>query len=118
MHLTLIRRVVLWAIFRVMPRAVRRKVLDREHVVIEWRITGRRDGRQDVRQLVIEEGAARVLRGEPREADLGLMMDGATFLLLATGNASGPALYARGKLELYGDIWLAMRLPRFFAVRR
>ena len=45
------------------------------------------------------------------------MMDGSTFLLLATGNASGPRLYAGGKLELYGDVWLAMRLPRFFAVR-
>jgi len=109
---------VLWAIFRAMPRAVRRKVLEREEVVIEWRITGRRDGRQDVRQLVIEDGRARLLHGEPLEADLGLMMDGGTFLLLATGNASGPHLYASGKLELYGDIWLAMRLPRFFAVRQ
>jgi SCP-2 sterol transfer family len=118
MHLPLIRRVVLWAIFRVMPRAVRRKVLERERVVIEWRITGRRDGRQDVRQLVIEDGVALVVRGEPREADLGLMIDGGDFLLLATGNASGPVLYARGKLEFWGDLWLAMRLPRFFAVRR
>ena len=98
MHRPLIRRLVLWAIFRVMPRAVRRKVLEREQVVIEWRITGRRDGRQDVRQLVIEDGRAAAVRGEPREADLGLMMDGATFLLLATGNASGPKLYVRGKL--------------------
>jgi hypothetical protein len=113
----LIRRLVLWGIFRAMPRAVRRKVLAREHVVIEWRITGRRDGRQDVRQLVIEDGRALVLQGEPREADLGLMMDGGTFLLLASGNASGPKLYARGQLELYGDLWLAMRLPRFFALR-
>jgi predicted lipid carrier protein YhbT len=117
MHRPVIRRLVLWAIFRLMPRAVRRKVLERERVVIEWRITGRRDGRQDVRQLVIEDGAAQVVRGEPRQADLGLMMDGATLLLLATGNASGPALYVRGRLELYGDVWLAMRLPRFFALR-
>jgi len=117
MHRPLIRRLVLWGIFRVMPRVVRRKVLEREEVVIEWRITGRRDGRQDVRQLVIEGGRAQLLPGEPREADVGLMMDGGTFVLLATGNASGPRLYLGGKLELYGDVWLAMRLPRFFAVR-
>jgi putative sterol carrier protein len=117
MHRPTIRRLVLWAIFRAMPRAVRRKALARENVVVEWRITGRRDGRQDVRQLVIEEGAACVLRGEPRDADLGLMMDGGTFLLLATGKASGPVMFASGKVELYGDPWLAMRLPRFFAVR-
>jgi hypothetical protein len=118
MHRPLIRRLVLGAIFRAMPRAVRRKALERECAVIEWRITGRRDGRQDVRQLVIEDRAARVLRGEPRDADLGLMMEGGDFLLLAAGKASGPVLYAKGALELYGDVWLAMRLPRFFSLRQ
>ena len=35
------RRFLLGLVFRAMPRAVRRKALEREHVVIEWRITGR-----------------------------------------------------------------------------
>ena len=117
MHRPGVRRLVLWAIFRLMPRAIRRRALERERVVIEWHITGRPDGRHDVRQLVIEDGAALVLRGQPRDPDLVLTLDGEPFLLLATGRASGPKLYLRGAIGLDGDPWLAMRLPRLFALR-
>ena len=107
-------RMLLGLVFRVMPRAIRRRALEREEVVIEWRITGRPDGRHDVRQLVIEGGEATLEIGEPREADLILIADAASFLLLATGNASGPKLYVGGKLSFEGDPWLAMRLPKLF----
>jgi putative sterol carrier protein len=110
------RRTLLWLIFSAMPRAIRRKALEREQAVIEWRITGRPDGRHDVRQLVVEDGAAAVVRGEPREADLTLTMDGVAFLLLATGNAAGTKMFVRGEVAIDGDPWLAMRLPRFFGV--
>ena len=112
------RRAVLGGIFRAMPRVVRRKALEREQAVIEWRITGGGDPDPDVRQLVIEEGGARVLPGMPREPDLAFTTDGVTFLLLATGNADGPALFVRGDLTFEGDPWLAMRLPRIFAAPR
>ena len=112
------RRIVLGTIFRVMPRAVRRKALERERTVIEWRIGGRGDGRDDVRQLVIEDGAAALLEGEPREADLVLMLDGVVFLLLATGNANGAELFVRGEIKFEGDPWLAMRMPKMFAFGR
>jgi predicted lipid carrier protein YhbT len=112
------RRVLLWTVFNVMPRVIRRKALERERVVIEWRITGGPDGRHDVRQLVIEGGAAVVLRGEPREPDLTLTIDGVDFLLLVTGNASGPNLFVRGDVAVEGDPWLAMRLPRLFGASR
>jgi putative sterol carrier protein len=98
-----------------MPRAVRQRVLEREQAVVEWRITGRADGRPDVRQLVIEEGAAAVVRGEPREADLTVTMEATHFLELAAGGANGAAMFVRGEIEIDGDPWLAMRLPRFFA---
>ena len=110
------RRALLWAIFRAMPRAVRRKALERERVVIEWHVTGRPDGRHDVRQLVIEQGAAAVLDGQPREPDLAIELDGVDFLLLTTGNASGSALFVDGRVEIDGDPWLAMRMPSLFAI--
>jgi predicted lipid carrier protein YhbT len=94
---------------------VRRRALEREQAVIEWRITGRRDGRPDVRQLVLE-GTAGVIPGGPREPDLTFTIDGVDFLLLVTGNASGPTLFVRGDIEIDGDPWLAMRLPRLFAI--
>lgn len=110
------RRWLLRAVFTAMPRAVRHRALEREEAVIEWRVTGRPDGRQDVRQLVIEDGAALLLEGEAREPDLRLTIDGVDFLLLATGNASGATLFVRGRVDVDGDPWLAMRLPRLFAV--
>ncbi len=109
------RRALLWAVFRAMPRAVRRKALERERVVVEWHVTGRRDGKHDVRQLVIEEGGAVVLEGQTREADLAIELDGVDFLLLTTGNASGQTLFVDGRVEIDGDPWLAMRMPRLFA---
>lgn len=108
------RRMLLGIVWRAMPRAVRRKSRERERAVIEWRITDRPDGRHDVRQLVIGDGAATLVPGEPHEADLILFADGASFLLLATGNANGPKLYAQGKINFEGDPFLAMRLPRLF----
>jgi predicted lipid carrier protein YhbT len=112
------RRATLWLVFREMPRYVRQKALEREQAVVEWRLTGRRDGRPDVRQLVIEDGHASVLRGEPREADLELTVSAADLLLLASRDADGGALFLRGELQVDGDPWLAMRLPRFFGRRR
>jgi predicted lipid carrier protein YhbT len=109
------RRAVLWVIFRAMPRLVRRRALERENVVVEWRITGRADGGRDVRQLVIEDGAAAV-HGAQREPDLTVTIDGVDFLLVATGNASAPTLFVRRELEIDGDPWLALRLPRLFAL--
>jgi predicted lipid carrier protein YhbT len=110
------RRAVLWAFFRAMPRAVRRRALERERAVIEWHLTGRTDGKPDVRQLLIEDGAAADLDGQPREPDLTLSLDAVDFLLLATGNAPGTALFVEGRIDVDGDPWLAMRLPRLFAL--
>ena len=108
------RRVLLGLIFTAMPRAVRRSARERERVVIEWRVTGRRDGRPDVRQLAIADGSAVLVPGEPREPDLVIIVGAVDLLLLATGNASAPALFVRGELEIDGDPWLALRLPTLF----
>lgn len=110
------RRALLGLVFTAMPRAVRSRALEREDAVIEWRVTGRPDGRQDVRQLVITDGAAALVEGENREPDLRLTIDAVDFLMLATGNASGATLFVRGRVDVDGDPWLAMRLPRLFAV--
>jgi hypothetical protein len=108
------RRMALATVFWVMPRTIRRRALERETVVIGWRVTGRPAGGADVRQLVIEDGAATVLRGEPREADLELTMDGVTFLLVTTGNGSPATMFVRGQIAFDGDPWLAMRLGKVF----
>jgi predicted lipid carrier protein YhbT len=108
------RRALLWALFTAMPRAVRRRALERERLVIEWRVATAGEARHEVRQLVIENSSAVVVQGEPREPDVSLTVGAADLLLLATGNASGPTLFVQGRLQIDGDPWLAMRLPRLF----
>lgn len=110
------RRVVLGAIFWAMPRAVTRRARAKELLAVTWRITGRRDARADLRQLLIEDGAAVVLKGEPREADLELTLDGVAFVLLATGNVSPQQMYLREEIEVTGSPWVALRLGRAFGV--
>ncbi len=110
------RRAVLGTIFWAMPRAVSRRALAKERLAVTWRITGRRDGRADLRQLLIEDGAAVVLKGEPREADLELTLDGVAFVLLATGNASPQRMYLSEEIQLDGSPWVALRLGRVFRV--
>jgi SCP-2 sterol transfer family protein len=109
------RAAILWVLFKAMPHAIRRRALEREQAVIEWRISGRRDGGHDVRQLVIEDGEAFVLPGDKREENLILIVDGVALILLATGNASGPNQFVAGNVDIKGDPWLAMRLPNLFA---
>lgn len=118
MSASLGRRIVLGGIFHAMPRAVRRKALDRERAVIEWRITGGGSPEPCVRQLVIGDGSAGLLVGTPHPPDVTFTIDGVTFLLLATGHADGAALYVRGDIAFEGDPWLAMRLPKIFAAPR
>ena len=110
------RRLLLGLIFTAMPRAVRRSAREGERVVIEWRVTGRRDGHPDVRQLVIGDGSAALFPGEQRDPDLVITVGGVDLLLVATGNASAPALFVRGELEIDGDPWLALRLPTLFGL--
>jgi hypothetical protein len=114
-----LRRVaVLGAIFWAMPRAVTRKSLEREkRLIIEWRISGRKDGRQDIRQLVIEDGAAVVVEGEPRDSDLAILMDGATFLRVVTANANPAELFAKGQVQIWGDPTVGLRLGKVFGRR-
>ena len=108
------RRLLLGLVFRAMPQAVSRRARERENIVIGWHITGRPDGRADLRQLVIGDGSAELVDGEPHDADLEISMDGADLMLVATGNAFAPALFLRERIELEGDLMLAARMEGIF----
>ena len=112
------RGAVLGTIFWAMPRAVTRKAREREkRLIVEWRISGRKDGRQDVRQLVIEDGVADVVEGEPRDSDLAILMEGATFLRVVTANANPAELFAKGEIQIWGDPTVGLKLGKVFGRR-
>ena len=82
--------------------------------VVEFWVTGRRGGRSENWQLVIEDGRCRATDELERDPDLTIEIEGAPFLKLVTGNVGGPALFLKGDLQLDGDLMLATQLPRAF----
>lgn len=113
-----IRRTALRIVFAYMPRVLSRRRIEKEGtVVVEWRITGRPDGQIDLRQLVIDDGTAVVVPGDPLEEDLAVTVDLVDVLLLGTGNANGAAMFMKGDISIDGDPWLAMRLPQLFGFK-
>jgi putative sterol carrier protein len=108
------RQLLLRQIFRVMPRRVDRAEAAGLDAVVEFRVTGRRDGGVDIWQLQIEAGRPRSVRDGDAEPTLVVETDGVTFLRLVTGAANAPAQILRGRIKLGGDVLFATELPRYF----
>ena len=87
-----------------------------QDAVIHWTITGRPDGGEDRREVVIADGrcsASAELRSDPRVT---LKLDGLDFLKLVTGNANGPALFMSGKLKIEGDLMFSAQIQSMFTI--
>jgi putative sterol carrier protein len=112
-----LRRVVLEGIFWQMPLHLDRRKATAVNAAIRWRITGRRDGGDDVYDLVLADGRARVKRGGRDEAPrLTITIDGAEFLRVAVGSSNPVNAYLGGKLALRGDVMQAARLTMLFRI--
>lgn len=103
------RGALLWQIFRtIRQRAQPDRRLD---AVVEFRITGRRDGGVDRYQLTLADGRCRKSRRDEPSPALTLELEPAAFLRLVGGTASAQRLLIAGKLKLRGDLTVAMALP-------
>ena len=101
--------VLLWQIFRTI--AQRAQPDARVEAVVEFRITGRRDGRISRYQITLINGRARASRGTGPAPALTLELEPVAFLRLVGGTASPQRLLIMGKLKLRGDLILALALP-------
>ena len=114
---TPLRRLALEAIFWQMPRHLDRRRAAAVEAAIRWRISGRADGGEDVYDLVLADGRARVKRGGRAEAPrLTITIDGAEFLRVAVGSSNPVNAYLGGKLALRGDVMQAARLTMLFRI--
>ena len=104
-----LRGVVLWQIFRTIRQ--RAQPDTRVDAVVEFRITGRRDGGIDRYQLALIDGRGRRPRRDARRPALTLELEPVAFLRLVGGTASAERLLIAGKLKLRGDLLLALALP-------
>ena len=101
--------VVLWQIFRTI--AQRAQPDARVEAVVEFRITGRRDGGISRYQIALINGRGRASRGGGPGPALTLELEPIAFLRLVGGTASPQRLLIAGKLKLHGDVILALALP-------
>jgi putative sterol carrier protein len=109
------RRILLWQIFRTMRR--RAQPDPRMAAVVEFRISGRRDGGVDRYHVTFTDGRCRSSPGA-RSPDLTLELEPVAFLHLVTGIGSPQRLLLTGKLKLRGDLMLALALPRVLRLPR
>jgi putative sterol carrier protein len=111
------RRMILDGIFWQMPQHLDRRGAAGLNTVVQWRITGRADGRTDAYRLTIADGRARVRRGSTDpDARVTITLTGAEFLRLVTGLADPMQAYFGGRIQLAGDIMLAARLQSLFRI--
>ena len=94
----------MWLIFRTIRQ--RAQPDTRVNAVVEFRITGRRDGGVDRYRLALAGG-----RLAGHEPELTLELEPVAFLRLAGGTASPQRLLITRKLKLHGDLMLALALP-------
>jgi hypothetical protein len=99
----------LWQIFRTIRQ--RAQPDRRLNAIVEFRITGRRDGGIDRYRLTLAEGRCRRSRRRGRRPALTLELEPVAFLRLVGGTASPQRLLIAGKLKLRGDLMLALALP-------
>lgn len=104
-----LRGLLLWQIFRTISQ--RAEPEKRVNAVVEFRITGRRDGGDDRYQLALTDGRCRTSRHGLRRPALTLELEPVAFLRLVGGTASPQRLLLAGKLKLRGDLILALALP-------
>jgi SCP-2 sterol transfer family protein len=104
-----LRAVLLWQIFRTIRQ--RAQPDTRVDAVVEFRITGRRDGGIDRYQLRLVDGRGSRPRRDARRPALTLELEPVAFLRLVGGTTSAERLLIAGKLKVRGDLLLALALP-------
>lgn len=111
-----IREVILDEVFRRFPEYVDSAKTANARGAIEWKITGRQDGRYDRYLVAFDHGEVRAGRELDAKPRLTIRLDGVDFLKLATGNANPTMSFIRGRLRLQGDVAFAAQLPGLFRI--
>jgi hypothetical protein len=118
---TPLRRVVLDALFRGVPRVLDGTRAGEVTSTVRCHVTGRPDGGFDVYWLEVEQGSWRARRGTPAsdggavaEPELTITVDGTELVRLACRSSSPIQAYLSGKLRASGNPIVAARLGNLF----
>jgi SCP-2 sterol transfer family len=116
-----VREVALREIFRRMPDYLRPARAAGFDAVVAWQITGAGGGDQhtgtvDEYRIRVRDGRCSVLTDDAEPARISVRTDPATLLKIVTGNEDPVAAVLKQRLSVRGDLTLAARLPKIFAV--
>jgi putative sterol carrier protein len=110
------RPTILNEVFSRMEQHFRADQASNVDAVIHWRIGGGRGDSEDHYEVVVRNGSLSYTDDPSEEPRVTFKMDGATFLRLVTGNASGPMLFMTGKLKIEGDMMFAPQVQSLFKI--
>jgi putative sterol carrier protein len=110
------RPTILNEVFSRMEQHFRAERAHNVDAVIHWRIGGGPGGSEDRYEVVVRDGSLSYTDQPSEEPRVTFTMDGATFLRLVTGNASGPMLFMTGKLKIEGDMMFAPQVQSLFKI--
>ena len=111
-----LRPTILNEIFSRMEEHFRADQAGNVDAVIHWRIGGGPNDSENRYEVVVRNGALSYTDEPSEEPRVTFKMDGATFLKLVTGNASGPMLFMTGKLKIEGDMMFAPQVQSLFKI--
>ncbi|TWD82064.1 SCP-2 sterol transfer family protein [Kribbella amoyensis] len=113
-----VREVALREIFRRMPDYLRPARAAGFDAVVAWLITGAGGGENGVDEyrIRVRDGRCSVLADRTEPAQISVRTDPATLLKIVTGNEDPVTAVLKQRLSVRGDLALAARLTKIFAV--
>ena len=111
-----VREVALREIFRRMPEYLRPARAAGFDAVVAWQITGAGGGGVDEYRIRVHDGRCDVLSGHREPPAISVRTDPATLLKIVTGNEDPVTAVLKQRLSVRGDLALAARLTKLFAV--
>jgi putative sterol carrier protein len=84
-------------------------------VVYQFDLSGSPGGQY---HLVVQDGTCAALEGSHPEPSVTFSLSEADCLGLFNGDLDGPSLFVSGRLQVTGDLVLAIRLPSLFPIPR
>ncbi|HEY0616246.1 MAG TPA: SCP2 sterol-binding domain-containing protein [Kribbella sp.] len=111
-----VREVALREIFRRMPEYLRPARAAGFDAVVAWQITGAGGGGVDEYLIRVSDGRCQVLDDHSEPAAISVRTDPATLLMIVTGNEDPVIAVLKQRLSVRGDLALAARLTKLFAV--
>jgi putative sterol carrier protein len=98
-------------LFQALPSKLDKEAAEDLDAVYQFDLSGSQGGQY---QLLVQNGACVVKEGTHANPHVTLSVDGEDCLKLLNGQLSGQAIFMSGRLQISGDLGLAMQLKSLF----